>query len=168
MSGDYKDLYETTAAELREGARESRIKVQVDSRQREGFRSEIAIRDFTLVIDQPKGFGGANQGPKPSEVLLASLAACQEITWRLYADALGVPVDGIRVELSGIQDLRGFLAVDETVRPGFQGITGTVTIDSPASDADLERLRAVVDGHCPVLDDLRAPVSVELTLARGS
>ena len=167
MSGDYKELYETTAAELRAGTREGRIKVQVDSRQRDGFRSDITIRDFTLVIDQPKGFGGANGGPKPSEVLLASLAACQEITWRLYADALGIPVDGIRVELSGTQDLRGFLAVDEAVRPGFQDISGTVTIDSPASDADLEQLRATVDRHCPVLDDLRAPVPVALTLARG-
>lgn len=148
-------------------ARESRIKVQVSSRQREGFRSEIAIRDFTRAIDPPKGFGGGNQGPKPSGVLLASLAACQEITWRLYADALGISVDGIRVALSGTQDLLGFLGVDETGRPGFQRITGTVTIDSPASSAELEKLQATVDRHCPVLDDLRSPVPVELTLARG-
>ncbi len=139
-------------------ARESRIKVQVSSRQFEGIRSEITIRDFTLTIDQPKGFCGGNRESKPSEVLLFSLAACQEITWRLYADALGIPVDGIRVELSGTQDLLGFLGVDKTVRPGFQRITGTVTI---------ERLRATVDRHCPVLDDLRSPVPVELTLARG-
>ena len=58
--------------------------------------------DFTLTIDQPKGFGGANSGPKPSEVLLAALAACQEITWRLYADALGIPLSSIRVELDGV------------------------------------------------------------------
>jgi uncharacterized OsmC-like protein len=39
-------------------------------------------------------------GPKPSEVVLAALAACQEMTWRLYADALGIPLSSIAVEHS--------------------------------------------------------------------
>ena len=36
--------------------------------------------------------GGTNQGPRPSEYVLAALAACQEVTYRLYADALDIPL----------------------------------------------------------------------------
>src|SRR5262249_33292564 len=71
-------------------------------------------------------------------------------------------------ELDGLQDLRGFLAVDESTRAGFQRIGGTVTVESPASDADIERLKRVVDRHCPVLDDLRSAVMVELTWRRAA
>jgi len=106
-------------------------------------------------------------GPKPSEVLLAALAACQEITWRLYADALGIPLHSVAVELDGLQDLRGFLGVDTSTRAGFEHIAGTVVVDSPAADTDIERLKRTVDLHCPVLDDLRAPVPVELSWRRA-
>jgi hypothetical protein len=39
-------------------------------------------------------------------------------------------------------------------------------VDSPAADADIERLKRAVDLHCPVLDDLRAPTPVALIWRR--
>jgi len=97
--------------------------------------------------------------------VLAALATCQEITYRLYADSLGIPLDGVSVKVTGDLDLRGFFAVDETVRPGFGAIRAEVTLDSPASEAELERLRQTVDRHCPVLDILRAATPVSISLA---
>src|SRR3984893_9776099 len=158
----FKAVFDSTQANLREGRATTPIHVKVRSENQGGFRSIVKIRDFTLIIDQPKGFGGSNTGPKPSEVLLAALAACQEIPWRLYADALGIPLDSIQDELDGLQDLRGFLGVDGVTRPGFQHIAGTVIVNSPAADTDIERLKQTVDLRCPVLDDLRAPIPVEL------
>jgi putative redox protein len=163
----FKPLFVTTQAKLRDGKATNPIHVKVRSENSGGFRSTVKMRDFALIIDQPKGFGGTNAGPKPSEVLLAALAACQEITWRLYADALGIPLDAIAVELDGLQDLRGFLGVDAATRAGFQQIVGSVIVDSPAADTDIERLKRAVDLHCPVLDDLRSPVPVELIWRRA-
>jgi putative redox protein len=163
----FKALFESTQADLRDGRAVNPIHVKVRSENQGGFRSSVKIRDFTLTIDQPKGFGGTNSGPKPSEVLLAALAACQEITWRLYADALGIPLNSIQIELDGQQDLRGFLGVDGAARAGFQRIVGTVVVGSPAVDADIERLKRTVDLRCPVLDDLRAPIPVELSWRRA-
>ena len=163
----FRALFESTQAKLRKGAAVNPIHVRVHSENHGGFRSTVKMRDFTLTIDQPKGFGGSNTGPKPSEVLLAALAACQETTWRLYADALGIPLQDIQVELDGIQDLRGFLNAEDGVRAGFQQILGTVIVTSPATDADIDRLKRIADLHCPVLDDLRTPVRVELSWRRA-
>ncbi|MEX0924016.1 MAG: OsmC family protein [Rhodovibrionaceae bacterium] len=165
-AGRYAALLKRSQVALRDGTAINPLEVKVSSESQGGFESKIQIRDFTLTIDQPKGFEGGNKGPKPSEVLLAALASCQEITWRLYADALGIELRGIKVELTGTQDLRGFLDLSEEVPAGFQGIRGKVTIDSPASETEIQKLRQVVDSHCPVLDDLRRPVPVALELER--
>lgn len=132
----------------------------------EGFLSRVRARDFELLVDQHRGMGGSDQGPRPSEYVLAALAACHEVTYRLYADALEIPLEGVSVSLTGHSDARGFFGLDDSVRAGFSHISGTIKVVTPASDEELERLRQAVNQHCPVLDDMRRPVEVELTLVR--
>jgi uncharacterized OsmC-like protein len=103
-------------------------------------------------------------GPNPVEFVLAALATCQEITYRAYATALGIPLESVSVTLEGSLDLRGFFAVKDGVRAGFNDVRGVVNLKSSAPDAELAKLKDVVDGHCPVLDILRAPVPVDLRL----
>ncbi len=136
------------------------------SRLGAGLRSDVRLRQHALVVDEPPQLGGNDAGPNPVELVLAALGACQEITYRAYASALGIPLDGVAVRLEGDLDLRGFLGLDAAARPGFSRIRGTVELTSSAPLAELERLRAAVDAHCPVLDMLRTPVPVELALAR--
>lgn len=73
-----KLLYETTRAALKDGTAKTPIKVCVSSENQSGFRSNIRIRDFEIISDQPFGFNGTNAGPKPSKLLLAALAACKK------------------------------------------------------------------------------------------
>jgi uncharacterized OsmC-like protein len=135
-----------------------------DSRLQDGLRSEAAMRDHRLVVDEPQALGGTDAGPNPVELILAALGTCQEITYRAYATALGIPLDSVAVKLTGTIDLKGFFAVDDAVRPGYQRISGTVQLRSSASEAEIEKLRAAVNAHCPVLDIITKPVPVQLDL----
>ncbi len=137
---------------------------RVASRQTSGLRSDARIRSFELAVDEPPLLGGSDTAPNPVEYALLALAACQEITYRLHADHLGIPLDGVAVSLEGDVDLRGFFAVDSAVRPGFREIRGSVRLDSPAPRSELERLKAHVDAHCPVLDLLRSETPVAIAL----
>lgn len=137
---------------------------RVDSRQVTDLRSDARIRSFEVAVDEPPVLGGADTAPNPVEYALLALATCQEITYRLHADHLGIPLDGVAVSLEGDIDLRGFFAVDDAVRPGFRAIRGTVTLESPAPAADLERLRDHVNAHCPVHDLLSNETPLELDL----
>jgi uncharacterized OsmC-like protein len=112
--------------------------------------------------------GGTDRAPNPVEYALAALATCQEITYRLHAAALGIPLREVSVKLEGDLDLRGFFGVDDTVRPGFKEIRGSVRFDSPAPLEDLQRLKDIVDAHCPVLDLFRNATPVRLDVAQGS
>ena len=134
------------------------------SQLQDGFHSEVALRDHTLTVDEPAELGGTDKGPNPVELILASLGSCQEITYRAYAAALGIPLESVSVKLEGDIDLRGFFAVADDVRPGYEAIRGTVELTSSASEEQLETLREVVNGHCPVLDILTKPVPVVLEM----
>jgi uncharacterized OsmC-like protein len=136
-------------------------------RQGEGLHSTVAIRQFSVGVDEPTSLGGADAAPNPVEYVLAALGSCQEITYRLYADALGIPLNGVSVRLTGAIDLRGFFNVDQSVRPGYQSIEAEVLLDSPASEQELLRLKEIVDRHCPVLDILSNPTPVQLSLKVG-
>ena len=132
----------------------------------EAFRSHVKVRDFDVIVDQPANMESTDQGPRPSEYVLAALAACHEVTYRLYADAMGIALESVAVSVTGTSDAKGFFSLDEETPAGFSEITGTIAIVSDASDGDIERLRQAVNRHCPVLDDLRRPVSVELKVER--
>lgn len=164
MSFRFKDVFENTHAALEQDASAALATFEARSQLADGFRSNVSIRQFAVGVDEPAALAGQDTAPNPVEYILAALGSCQEITYRLYADALGIPLNGVSVRLSGSVDLRGFFNVDRNVRPGYQQITAEVTIDSPASQEDLARLKETVDRHCPVLDILRNPTPVELSL----
>lgn len=170
MTTNFKDLFTATQGALRTSPDQATATFSVASRQTQGLQSEARVRDFTVKVDEPAALGGDDQAPNPVEYILAALATCQEITFRLYADTLGIPITGVSVKLDGRIDLRGLFGVDDSVRPGFKDIRGSVLIDSPASADDIARLKATVDRHCPVLDILRhaTPVRLELALAAPS
>ena len=103
-----KEIIVETQANLRADAASAKAVFSVDSRQVENLRSEAKIRQFLLTVDEPPALGGSDAGPNPVELVLAALATCQEITYRAYATALGIPLDSVSVKLDGVLDLRGF------------------------------------------------------------
>jgi putative redox protein len=159
-----KDIIVETQTDLLANPDHAIATFSVDSRQVEGLRSETKIRQFNVTVDEPPNLGGTDTGPNPVEFVLAALATCQEITYRAYATALGIPLESVSVTLEGSLDLRGFFAVKDGVRAGFNDVRGVVNLKSSAPDAELAKLKDVVDAHCPVLDILRAPVPVDLRL----
>ncbi len=162
MDTELKSVIDKTQAMYRDDPRKAKISFRTSSNLGGRFRSDVRIRDHALTIDEPSGIGGTDAGPSPVEVILAALGSCQEITYRAFATALGIELDRVSVELEGDIDFRGFFAVDDSVRPGFENIRAIVSIESRAPREQLEKLRDVVNAHCPVLDILKNPVPVNL------
>lgn len=161
----YTQLFTDTQSFLAENPDRATARFNVESRGKDGLYREVKIRDFAIEVDEPQALGGTDAAPNPVEYALAALASCQEITYRLHADALGIPLNDVSVRLEGEIDLRGFFNAAEGVRPGYQRIHGTVEFDSTASPEQLAKLKAVVDAHCPVLDLFRNATPVQITIA---
>ena len=129
--------------------------------------TEVDIRTgaHTFKVDEPPALGGANVAANPVQFALASLGSCQAITYRFWAEQLGIAFDSLSVRVEGDLDIHGFFGFDDAVRPGFSAIRVEVTVTGPESPGRYQELAAAVDAHCPVLDLFKNPVPVTRALA---
>jgi len=160
----YKEGFEGFQAAFRDDPEQARAVFKSSTRLVRGLECEATSRDFAMTIDEPEMLGGTDKGPNPVEVILSAFGTCQEITYRLFADKMDIPMTGIEVDVSGNIDLRGFFAVDDGVRAGYTNISATVRIESTASDEDIARLKEAVDAHCPVLDIISNTTRVDISV----
>lgn len=164
MNEELRKVIADTQARYKADPTEAQVTFRSESVLQSGLQSHVSMRDHKLTVDEPEVLGGKDTGPNPVELILGALGSCQEITYRAYATALGIPLDEVSVTLDGDIDLRGFFGVDDSVRPEYGAIRGTVHLTSTAPEADLEMLRGAVNAHCPVLDILTKGVPVDLQL----
>src|ERR1700683_72691 len=71
--------------------------------------TEVDIRTgaHTFKVDEPEALGGTDVAANPVQYALASLGSCQAITYRIWAEQLGIEVDTVSVRVEGDLDLRG-------------------------------------------------------------
>ncbi|AKP53600.1 OsmC family protein [Cyclobacterium amurskyense] len=134
---------------------------RVTSEMDEHVRVKNTARDFEFIADEPEALAGTNLGPNPVEYLLASLGSCQVITYQVVASLKGIQLNNVKVETKGNIDWRGFLGIDENVRPGYHKIEVETFIDSDESPERIQELIKEVEARCPVLDNLVNTVKVE-------
>lgn len=119
---------------------------------------------FKMTLDEPTTMpGGTNAGPNPLDLLCASLGTCQEITYKLYATVMDVPLNSVSAKVTGNIDLRGFVGL--IPKAGFEKLDVEITLDAPdATDAALDQLKAAVDAHCPLVASLSQPLELDTEL----
>ncbi len=109
------------------------------ARRREGFETEVEIREHRLIIDETIDDDGKDQGPRPTELLAASLASCTTITLVMYADRKGWDVGAVETAVdyeSGTADSP----------PKFRT---EITVPAELTEEQREKL-LVIAGKCPV------------------
>lgn len=145
---------------FRQDPKKAQASFEATTRVVKGFETEVTGRGFRLTIDEPESLGGTNKGFNPVEVLLGALGTCQEIVVVAYAAALGIELNKVEIKVSGEIDLRGLFNVAE-VAPGFKAIHFDAQIEAKnATQEQLDQLKALGLGHCPVLDTLVRAVPV--------
>jgi putative redox protein len=127
---------------------------RVVARRRSGYTHEVETdTGHTLVLDEPRDAGGADEGPSPTRALAASLAACTAITVEMYADRKGWELGSLEVEVE--------MGLDGPVPTSFDV---TLRLASDLDDEQLERLRRIA-ARCPVHRALAQETRV--TVAEG-
>jgi len=119
---------------------------------------------FVLVGDEPPVLLGANAGPNAVEVLLHGLASCLAVGFIYNAAARGIEVRSLDFDIEGDLDLHGFLGLSKDIRPGYSNIRVNYRVDADAPREELVELCSYVQSTSPVLDIIRNPVPVDITL----
>ena len=133
-----------------------------------GAGQEDATRTepFTVDTDEPPVLLGENRAPNAGEYVLHALAACLSGTIVYHAAARGIPLDGLETTIEGDLDVRGFLGLDSSVRPGYEQIRVTITVTGDFDDNQLAEL-ADLTRYSPVRDIVSNPVPVAIDVARA-
>lgn len=137
---------------------------RAEARAHSAVASTVTLGRFEVEVDEPPALGGENTAPNPVEYYLASLLSCQVVTYRVWADKLGIAVDGITARAEGDLDVRGFFGFDDAIRAGFGEVRVVVTLSGPDSRERYLELQEAVDAHCPVLDLTRNATPVRTVL----
>jgi putative redox protein len=119
-------------------------------------RFQLQVRGHRLTCDQPPADGGTDRGPTPTELFVASLAACVAFYARRFLARHDLDPTGFRVEADFT------MSADRPARVGI--ITLRLLVPGPLAPNRRRALLAVVD-HCTVHNSLRIPPEVRVTLA---
>src|SRR5687768_16665976 len=108
--------------------------------------------------------GGEGEVACSGDLLLASLAACQEITLRMVAAAMGVELRNVDIRVEGDLDFRGTMGIDPETPVGFESIRTIIAFDADESPERLERLVARAERYCVVGATLRDGTELTTTI----
>lgn len=133
---------------------------------RDGAQAITRARSFTLQTDEPAPLGGKDEHIDPMELLLAALGACLTIGWVTHARLRGVEFHKLKVTVQAPFDLRGYLALDPNVRPGFSALRYLVEVETDADDVVIEQIRAAAEKGSPMLDNILNPTPINGTVAK--
>jgi putative redox protein len=109
------------------------------ARRIKGYEHEVEIRDHRFTVDETKDDGGGDAGPRPTELLAASLATCTAITIEMYANRKEWELGQVEVSVDF-----------ETPTPDSPpSLEVKITIPADLTDDQRERILTIA-GKCPV------------------
>ena len=113
--------------------------------------------------------GGSGLQACSGDMLLEALVACAGVTLCAMATTLGIEVRNGTVKAEGDVDLRGALAINNTVPVAFQNIRLSFDLDTNADAAQLAQLIELTEHYCVIYQTLRRPPAFALhTTTRGA
>jgi putative redox protein len=126
--------------------------VRILARRIQGLAHEVDLEGgHELIVDEPPDRGGTDTGPRPTQLLAASLAGCTAITVEMYADRKGWELGPVEVVVE--------MGYDGHVPNSFD-----VQLRLPAELDDEQRRRLlVIATRCPVHRVLAGEASVTVS-----
>lgn len=118
-------------------------------------------RHFEMNVDEPLELLGTNSAPNPQEMLMAALNACIMVGYVVGAATQGITLESVRIETHGELDLRGFLGLDATVRPGYESLSYTVRIKGDGTAAQYAAIHQTVCKTSPNYFNLAQPIRLD-------
>ena len=90
----------------------------------------------------------------PVEALLSALGACKCIVGTMFAEAQGIKLKSIAVDLEGTLNPDGFSGKDPKAKIGFSKIHSIFHIEAENTAEELEEYIRFIEGNCPVQDTI--------------
>jgi putative redox protein len=124
------------------------------------YTQRVTTATHELLVDEPVAVGGADAGPNPYELLLASLGSCTAITLRMYANRKGIPLTRATIRLRHDRIHAEDCARCETEHGMLSRITREIELAGELDDDQRAKLMLIAD-KCPVHRTLSAEIAID-------
>lgn len=133
------------------------MRMTVDWRRND--RLTVHVRDHEVLVGEPEEAGGSDLGPTPTELFVASLAACVGYYAEIFLRRHGMLSEDFGVECS--------FAMSDDRPTRMASIDLSVTVP-PGVDAQWhDALQRVVE-HCAMHNSLRIPPAVRMHVVEAA
>lgn len=129
------------------------------------YSEEIIIGKHVLTADEPASVGGADLGPGPYELLLASLGACKAMTIRMYADLKKIALTHVEVKLSHNKDYVKDCENCEKSSSKIDVIDVQISLQGDLTDEERQKLLTIAN-NCPVHRTLTSTIKINSSLTK--
>ena len=129
-----------------------------------GQEDSSRTEPFIVEGDEPPVLLGKNAAPNAVESVLHALASCLAVGFAYNAAAQGITIDSLEFELEGDLDLHRFLGLSQDVRAGYNNVEIKYRIKADAPRERIKELCEYIKDTSPVLDIVRNPVPVKVSL----
>lgn len=160
-----KALQAPLKARYRESPQAALITLRAEGALGEGVSCRVDTMKGLVEAGLHPATGGSGLQACSGDMLLEALVACAGVTLRAVATALDIPLRGGTVRAEGDLDFRGTLGVDREAPVGFRAIRLAFELDTDATAEQLDRLLALTERYCVVLQSLRQPVPTAARIA---
>jgi uncharacterized OsmC-like protein len=160
------DTFAETKAHVAKNPEDGKGSFETVTEWQDGAQAVTRARSFVIQTDEPTPLGGTDEAIDPMELLLGALGSCLTIGWVTQANLRGVDFRDLKITVTAPFDLRGYLALDDKVRPGFGGLEYRVDVDSDADQQVLDEIRAAAEATSPMFDNILRATPVAGTVAK--
>ena len=144
------------------------ITLHAQGRLGEGVSCKIETGRSLVVAGLHPATGGSGLSACSGDMLLEALVACAGVTLNAVATALGIELRDATLHAEGDLDFRGTLGLSKEVPVGFQNIRLQFTLDTDASQEQLETLLRLTERYCVVYQTLAHPPALSVARKAAS
>ncbi|MGH8110523.1 MAG: OsmC family protein [Rhodanobacteraceae bacterium] len=160
---DLRSIQAPLKERYRKHPAEALVTLRAHGRIGEGVTCKIETGKALVVAGLHPATGGSGQAVCSGDMLLDALVACAGVTLNAVATALGIELRDALLEAAGDLDFRGTLGLSKDVAVGFQNIQLRFTLDTDASEEQLDTLLRLTERYCVVYQTLVRPPALVVT-----
>jgi uncharacterized OsmC-like protein len=152
----------------REHPEAARITLHAEGRVGEDVTCRVETGRALVEAGLHPATGGTGLAACSGDMLLQALVACAGVTLNAVATALGIALRGATLRAEGDLDFRGTLGVSKEAPVGFQAIRLQFTLDTDATEEQLDTLLRLTERYCVVYQTLARAPALAVTRTRAA
>lgn len=160
---ELKNLQAPIKQKYREQPDVAIITLKAQGKVGEGISCKVETGKTIVEAGLHKATGGTGMLACSGDLLLEALVACAGVTLTAVATAISVNIKEGTVKAEGDLDFRGTLGVSKEAPVGFKNIRLSFTLDTDASEEQMQSLAKLTERYCVVYQTLAKGVQVQST-----